>query len=107
MTTEDDVMEAARRLRVVLEKMLDPAPSRLPDHLKICSSCGELKPVESFYRFHRSRDGRLGRCKSCFLAKRGGASRERRGGGEAGKSTPITSETELRAALKTGEVFRT
>ena len=48
MTTEDEVMEAAPKVqRVVLEKMLDPAPTRLPDHLKICSSCGELKDIES------------------------------------------------------------
>lgn len=105
MVTEEQVNDAARRLRVTLEKMLDPAPSKLPASLKICSECGELKSVDSFYRFRRSRDGRLGRCKSCFLSRRE-ILRERRDRGELGKSTPVASETELRAALKSPEVFR-
>lgn len=107
MTTEDEVQEAARRLRVRLEIMLDPEPSRMPPGLKGCSTCGLVKPLEFFYRFHRSRDGRLGRCKSCFLTRREELKRERDGGSSIGKSavTPVTTISELRTALTKPEVF--
>lgn len=35
---------------------------------KACSKCGVEKTLESFYRYHKRKDGRLGVCKRCFLA---------------------------------------
>lgn len=35
---------------------------------KTCSKCGVEKTLESFYRYHKRKDGRLGVCKRCFLA---------------------------------------
>jgi hypothetical protein len=37
---------------------------------KRCSSCGEAKPHEEFYRLRRSADGRQGYCKPCANRKR-------------------------------------
>lgn len=37
---------------------------------KTCSACGETKSVDSFYRYKRHKDGRLGVCKRCFLARK-------------------------------------
>jgi len=87
---QTDIDQTGAWLRNSLERMLNIIDDESPPFgYKVCSSCRRLLKVESFYRFHRSRDGRLGRCKSCFLSKRGGHKRER-GGGEAGKSTPTT-----------------
>ena len=33
--------------------------------MKTCIKCGETKPLESFYRNHERKDGRLERCKDC------------------------------------------
>ena len=112
MPDDRRVNEMAGWLAYSLEYMLDVKDGKkAPRGWKRCSTCGNLKRLESFYRFHRSRDGRLGRCKSCFLKKRKESyQRERDGGSVAiGKSatTPVTSIEELRAALKRPEVFRT
>lgn len=32
---------------------------------KRCSTCGEIKPLESFHRSRAQRDGTTGRCKAC------------------------------------------
>lgn len=45
-------------------------------------------------RFHRSRDGRLGRCKSCFLSRREELKRQRDRGSHASEDrqpTPVTT----------------
>lgn len=34
---------------------------------KRCTNCGLVKSLESFYRYHRNKDGRVSRCKRCFL----------------------------------------
>jgi hypothetical protein len=39
---------------------------RLPPGMKRCARCHKIKPLDSFYRHHRSSDGRVGRCKLCF-----------------------------------------
>jgi hypothetical protein len=41
--------------------------------MKVCSICGETKPLEDFYRANGTRDGHRGECKSCNRA----AKRER------------------------------
>ena len=35
---------------------------------KLCTQCGESKPVEEFYRHPLTRDGRMHQCKSCKKA---------------------------------------
>jgi hypothetical protein len=37
--------------------------------MKTCHTCGVEKPLESFYKYKRNKDGHLGVCKRCFLAK--------------------------------------
>jgi hypothetical protein len=37
--------------------------------VKPCTACHISKPLASYYRYHRSRDGHLGICKRCFLAR--------------------------------------
>ena len=111
MITQDDIDATGAWLRTKLERMLNiiDDSSELPHGYKRCSTCQRVLIFEEFYRFHRSRDGRLGRCKSCFLRKRKETSERERDGGQVaiGKSatTPVTSEAELLAALKTGEAF--
>ena len=34
-------------------------------HSKICALCGEIKPLDGFYRDNRRKDGRISRCKPC------------------------------------------
>lgn len=38
--------------------------------MKRCRVCGDVKPIESFYRATGSKDGRRGECKACFQAQR-------------------------------------
>jgi hypothetical protein len=38
--------------------------------MKRCSTCGVEKSLESFYRYKRNKDGHLGVCKRCFLARK-------------------------------------
>src|SRR4051794_35638305 len=35
--------------------------------MKKCSKCGEVKPLDDFYRSSQSKDGRQGHCKACNL----------------------------------------
>lgn len=44
---------------------------------KTCNTCRTEKPLRSFYRYRRNKDGRLNQCKRCFLeaAKRRKAER--------------------------------
>lgn len=37
--------------------------------MKTCTKCGETKPLDSFHRHPRSRDGRKPRCKACRVAE--------------------------------------
>ena len=37
--------------------------------MKRCSKCGELKPLDSFYREKTGRDGRRSDCKDCFAVR--------------------------------------
>lgn len=37
--------------------------------MKTCFTCGITKPLDSFYKYRRNKDGHLGVCKRCFLAK--------------------------------------
>jgi hypothetical protein len=37
--------------------------------MKRCSKCGELKPLESFYKEKTARDGYRSDCKDCFAAR--------------------------------------
>jgi hypothetical protein len=105
---ERRVNETAGWLAYSLDYMLDVKDGKkTPRGWKRCSTCDKLKRPESFYRFHRSRDGRLGRCKSCFLKKRKEHERERAGGLSGKIGSPVRNETELRAALKSPEVFHT
>jgi hypothetical protein len=45
------------------------SPIPLPVHERpthdSCSLCGEVKPLDDFYRSARARDGRASRCKPC------------------------------------------
>lgn len=106
---QEDIDATGAWLRHSLERMLNilDDSSELPHGYKRCSTCQKVLIFEEFYRFHRSRDGRLGRCKSCFLKKRKENQRERNGGANQGRTatTPVTSIDELRAALKSPEVF--
>jgi 5-methylcytosine-specific restriction endonuclease McrA len=36
---------------------------------KVCKGCGELKPLDAFYRCSKVRDGRKPRCKECSSAE--------------------------------------
>jgi hypothetical protein len=35
---------------------------------KPCKACGQVKPLEDFYRHAAHRDGHFGRCKDCMNA---------------------------------------
>lgn len=37
--------------------------------MKRCTCCGQLKPLEAFYRLHRNGEKRQAQCKVCVLAK--------------------------------------
>jgi len=41
-----------------------------PDGLKVCSACGDVLPVDDFYRDRRQRDGRDYSCRDCRLDAR-------------------------------------
>lgn len=90
---QDDIDATGAWLRHSLERMLNiiDDSSELPHGYKRCSTCRRVKIVEEFYRFHRSRDGRLGRCKSCFLKRKEELKRERQEG-SAGKSALLTTK---------------
>jgi hypothetical protein len=36
--------------------------------MKVCSSCGQKKPLDAFYRQKGGAQGRRGRCKECYRA---------------------------------------
>jgi len=38
--------------------------------MKRCKKCGEVKPLDDFYRATGNRDGRRGECTQCSLALR-------------------------------------
>src|SRR6185437_8982837 len=37
--------------------------------MKRCSKCGELKPLDAFYKQSTGRDGRRADCKDCFAVR--------------------------------------
>lgn len=44
-----------------------PSPKYPPEYNKVrCSSCGEIKPREEFYRNSKAKSGLQSKCKSCF-----------------------------------------
>ena len=102
--TEADLDRGAQYLAARLTHMVDVLEDHeknppkqgpmIPAGFKRCSTCRKMKPLESFYRLQRSRDHRLGRCKSCFLTKRGDALRER-GGVGLGRSAPLAERMGL------------
>jgi hypothetical protein len=36
---------------------------------KVCNVCGDMLPVDAFYRDRSKRDGLMGRCKACDHAR--------------------------------------
>jgi hypothetical protein len=47
-----------------------PAVREELTEVKACGTCGEVKPLEQFYRSQRSKDGRQYHCKACGNRKR-------------------------------------
>jgi hypothetical protein len=97
--TDADLNLAAKHLVASLERMVkirekETLKPSLPFGWKKCSACYQTKTVESFYRYHRSSDGRLGRCRRCLLNRREELKRER-AGGVPGKMTPPVRKGQL------------
>lgn len=81
----------ASELERAVERVKKEVEKRVEAGEKRCTSCGEVRPVEEFYRAVSRKDGRQSRCKTCAGERR----RQYRASLRDEKRSPGVTETAL------------